>query len=51
MWDPHPDDKDQFVQTFEGLIQRNHDEEIDEELRQKIRDQIDELADTVSYDK
>lgn len=43
MYDPQPDEKDQFIQTFEGLIGRKHKfDNNDESLREEIRQRIEQ---------
>lgn len=50
MYDPHPNDKDPYILTFEEALISSKIE-IDEKLKEEIAQQISELPNTVSGDK
>lgn len=52
MNDPHPDQKDIFVQTFEQMIKRDQKpEDVDQKLRDEIQEKLNGTPSTVSQDK
>lgn len=51
MYDPNPDRKDVFFQSFEDLLKNHAPSAEDEKRREEIQHQLADTGDTVSSDK
>ena len=51
MYDPNPNGKDVFFQSFEDLLKNHAPSVEDEKRREEIQQQLADMGDTVSSDK
>lgn len=51
MYDPHPNDKDPFVSSFEHIMKDENLSNDDEKLREQVKQTLLDLATSVSSDK